>query len=175
MPEADTDAFESMVVTETSVVPIDYTVSYSLNLTVTPSSEANHYVNCTDVEFRCEAASNETDLFSAKPLSIWWTFQGINVSASTLPGGRVTNENNASVLSVSCAQFGIHNGEYQCHSAIGESGKTSKNITIEIDSKFLNKLAFFLFELTLDTFVPFFSSSFDRITRPFEWNGERSD
>lgn len=109
---------------------------FTLNLTVNPSSLV---VNCTEIEFRCIIVSNETD-FSSKNVPIWWTFQGVNVSASTLPNGRITNENNASILGVTCAQFGIHAGVYQCHSYGSDTGNSlktsSNNVTLNIHSKF---------------------------------------
>lgn len=100
---------------------------YELHLNATPS---NPVVNCTDMEFRCElfnldqlennnwnnVENIDQTLQQSRLPTIWWTFRGSNVSAITLPGGRVTNEkSNLSILNIDCAQFGIHNGDYMCH------------------------------------------------------------
>lgn len=79
--------------------------------------------NCTTVEFKCQIqALNNTDNLSLNISTIWWSFRGNNVSASTLPGGRVINSENSfhsktSILNVECAQFGVHDGDYKCHSS----------------------------------------------------------
>lgn len=79
--------------------------------------------NCTTVEFKCQIQLNSTDDLSLNISTIWWSFRGNNVSSSTLPGGRVINSENSlhsktSVLNVECAQFGVHDGNYKCHSSV---------------------------------------------------------
>lgn len=116
-----------------------------LNVSVTPS---NLVANCTDVEFRCEVLGLDSEVDSsssegsrAPPSTAWWTFRGANVSAVTLPGGRVTNPNaTLSILNVDCSQYTLHDGDYMCHTALADLETsnqlapvlTSANISLDI-------------------------------------------
>ncbi|OTF74086.1 hypothetical protein BLA29_003394 [Euroglyphus maynei] len=111
--EAGNSMPQTLSSTDSILVP-----EYVLNLNVSSSFVSN----CTDVEFYCEISS-------LKPIAdnpiinssvIWWTFRGQNVSSSTLPGGRVINRQDnthLSILDIECAQFGVHDGDYRCHSS----------------------------------------------------------
>ena len=116
----------------TNVEKLSFAEQFSLNLTGTPS---NLVANCTDVEFRCQLVDHNKSISdNVRPSSIWWTFRGANVSALTLPGGRVTNSNlSLSILNVDCSQFGIHNGEYNCHFANSDV-ETSNQISSVVSS-----------------------------------------
>lgn len=84
---------------------------YILNLTIIPNEPI---ANCTDVIFTCQKFifTKESTINSEQ---IWWTFQGQNVSTSVLPGSNLSVEQYHSKLSINCAQFGVHSGQYACH------------------------------------------------------------
>ena len=106
---------------------------FILNLTASSSFVSN----CTDVEFYCEILlpsksipDNVNNQINSS--TIWWTFRGQNVSSSTLPGGRVINRPDnlyLSILNIECAQFGVHDGDYSCHSSSSSSLSSSTEIS----------------------------------------------
>lgn len=111
------------------------TAKFWLNVTVTPS---NLVANCTDVEFRCEVLALDTEVDSENsrpPSTAWWTFRGSNVSSLTLPGGRVTNQNQSlSILNVDCSQYMLHNGDYMCHTAVNPDFDTNNQLSPVLSS-----------------------------------------
>ncbi|KAH9423329.1 C6 finger domain-containing protein, variant, partial [Dermatophagoides pteronyssinus] len=101
---------------------------FILNLTTSSSFVSN----CTDVEFYCEILlpsksipdNVNNQIIQINSSTIWWTFRDQNVSSSTLPGGRVINRPDnlyLSILNIECAQFGVHDGDYSCHSSSSSS------------------------------------------------------
>lgn len=115
------------------------------------------------MEFRCEVLGLDSEVDSSEgsrpPSTAWWTFRGSNVSAVTLPGGRVTNQNaSLSILNVDCSQYTIHNGDYMCHTALADletsnqlapAVLSSANISLDIYGK-----------LPLDKLFTFFMPTF---------------
>lgn len=96
-------------------------IAIALNLTTNPPPLVS---NCTDVEFSCNIIKSDEE-YKLNSSSIFWTFKNSNVSVSSLPGGRVDNEDpNVSKLNIDCAQFAVHNGDYMCHLGYNDDEQT---------------------------------------------------
>lgn len=116
------------LLTQTSSLSSSATTTIAADLLSIPefvlnlNASSSFVSNCTNVEFYCEIIPLKpiTDNPLLNSTAIWWKFRGQNVSSSTLPGGRVINRQDnihLSILNIECAQFGIHDGDYSCHSS----------------------------------------------------------
>lgn len=110
--------------------PFEDQIILRLNISSTSIS------NCSDVEFVCEILSASLKYDSNV---LWWKFRNRNISSTALPGGHVINRDQpqSSVLNIECAQFGVHDGNYQCFSSSNVSGsnpivKNSSEVHLDI-------------------------------------------